>query len=188
MKGFDSRFDNFPNYILGITHEIWEEKKVDTLNHYYSDDIPVRSPSSLVIGNKAVIKATLDTLSEFPDRQLLGEDVIWSGSPERGMLSSHRIFSTATHLGKGSFGEPTGKKIHYRVIADCHAKNNQIDDEWLVRDVGGIVKQLGHNSADFAHRQIQQEGGIENCIKPFTASMDLNGRQGPLVCFLRTAA
>ena len=61
MKGFDSRFDNFPNYILGITHEIWEEKKVDTLNHYYSDDIPVRSPSSLVIGNKAVIKATLDT-------------------------------------------------------------------------------------------------------------------------------
>ena len=62
MKGFDSRFDNFPNYILGITHEIWEEKKVDTLNHYYSDDIPVRSPSSLVIGNKAVIKATLDTL------------------------------------------------------------------------------------------------------------------------------
>ena len=40
MKGFDSRFDNFPNYILGITHEIWEEKKVDTLNHYYSDDIP----------------------------------------------------------------------------------------------------------------------------------------------------
>ena len=175
MKGFDSRFDNFPNYILGITHEVWEEKKVDTLNHYYSDDIPVRSPSSLVIGNKAVIKATLDTLSEFPDRQLLGEDVIWSGSPERGMLSSHRIFSTATHLGKGSFGEPTGKKIHYRVIADCHAKNNQIDDEWLVRDVGGIVKQLGHNSADFAYKQIQQEGGIENCIKPFTASMDLKG-------------
>ena len=54
-------------------------------------------------------------------------------------------------------------------------KNNQIDDEWLVRDVGGIVKQLGHNSADFAYKQIQQEGGIENCIKPFTASMDLKG-------------
>ena len=48
MKGFDSRFDNFPNYILGITHGGLGRKKVDTLNHYYSDDIPVRSPSSLV--------------------------------------------------------------------------------------------------------------------------------------------
>ena len=32
------------------------------------------------------------TLAEFPDRMLLGEDVIWSGTPEEGMLSSHRIF------------------------------------------------------------------------------------------------
>ena len=93
MKGFDSRFDNFPNKPGNHTRDS-EEKKVDTLNDYYSNDIPVRSPSSLVIGNKAVIKATLDTLSEFPDRQLLGEDVIWSGSPERGMLSSLNIFDS----------------------------------------------------------------------------------------------
>ena len=139
MRGFDPKFNNFPDYILGITHEIWEEKQVETLNNYYSGNIPVRSPSSIIIGNEAVINATLATLSEFPDRELLGEDVIWSGSPEEGMLSSHRIFSTATHLETGSFGEATGKKISYRVIADCHAINNQINDEWLVRDVGGIV-------------------------------------------------
>ena len=104
--------------IIWMTHEIWEEKQVETLYHYYSDDIPVRSPSSLVIGNEAVINATHETLSEFPDRQLMGEDVIWSGSPEEGMLSSHRIFSTATHLGAGGFGMPTGRKLRYRVIAD----------------------------------------------------------------------
>ena len=134
MQGFNSKFKDFPDYILGITHEIWEEKQVEKLYQYYAKEIPVRSPSSLVIGNKAVIDATHATLAEFPDRQLLGEDVIWSGSPEEGMLSSHRIFSTATHLGTGSFGKPTGKKLHYRVIADCHAISNQINDEWLVRD------------------------------------------------------
>ena len=87
MKGFNSKFTSF-DYIRGITHEIWEEKQVETLHHYYSEDIVVRSPSSVVIGNKAVIDATYATLDEFPDRQLLGEDVIWSGNPDAGMLSS----------------------------------------------------------------------------------------------------
>ena len=58
MQGFNPKFKDFPDYILGITHEIWEEKQVEALYHYYSDDILVRSPSSLVIGNKAVIDAT----------------------------------------------------------------------------------------------------------------------------------
>jgi len=40
-------------------------------------------------------------LAEFPDRTLPGEDVIWSGTPEEGMLSSHRLFSTATHMADG---------------------------------------------------------------------------------------
>jgi hypothetical protein len=52
------------------------------------------------------------TLAEFPDRQLLGEDVIWSGTPEEGMLSSHRIISTATHLGDGVYGRGHGADPH----------------------------------------------------------------------------
>ena len=76
-------------------------------------------------------------MSEFPDRQLQGEDVIWSGSPDTGMLSSHRIISTASHLGDGIYGKATGIKVTFRTIADCHAINNQINDEWLIRDQGG---------------------------------------------------
>ena len=108
MQGFDNKFKDFPDYILGITNEIWEKRGIETLNHYYSDDIIVRSPEGIVIGNKKVINATKNTLKEFPDRELLGEDVIWSGNPNDGMLSSHRILSTATHNGKGVFGDATG--------------------------------------------------------------------------------
>ena len=50
------------------------------------------------------------------------------------MLSSHRILSTATHAGDGVYGKATGTKLRYRIIADCHARNNRIDDEWLIRD------------------------------------------------------
>ena len=150
MKGFNKKFKDFPDYILGITNEIWEKRGIETWYDYYSENIPVRSPEALVIGNQNVIDATRATLSEFPDRELLGEDVIWSGSPEEGMLSSHRILSTATHNGNGVFGKATGKRLVYRVIADCHAINNQINDEWLVRDQGSIVKQLGWQPKNYA--------------------------------------
>ena len=175
MKGFSDRFTNFPDYILGITQEIWEHRNLATLHHYYAPDIPVRSPGSIVFGNEGVIGATMATLAEFPDRRLLGEDVIWSGSPEEGMLSSHRILSTATHLGDGVYGKATGKKLRYRIIADCHAIDNQINDEWLIRDQGAVVRQLGWDPKEYAIDLIEREGGPENCVQPFHPSIDQVG-------------
>ena len=133
-----------------------------------TNDIIVRSPSGIVIGNQAVISTTIATLAEFPDRKLLGEDIIWSGTPETGMLSSHRILSTATHNGNGIYGTATGKKLHYRIIADCHAFNDQINDEWLIRDQGAIVKQIGWDPKQFVADLIKREGGPDLCSKPFT--------------------
>ena len=175
MKGFDSKFSDFPDYILGITKEIWENRGLSTLDSYYAEDIIVRSPTSIVVGNKGVIGATMATLAEFPDRRLLGEDVIWSGTPEKGMLSSHRILSTATHAGHGIYGEATGKKVIYRVIADCHAIENKINDEWLVRDQGAIVRQLGTTPVDYTRSLILAEGGPDSCVKPFSPEDDIKG-------------
>ena len=175
MRGFSNRWKDFPDYILGITAQIWEGRDVDSLEHYYTSDIPVRSPGSLVVGNKDVIAATNATLAEFPDRRLLGEDVIWCGTPEKGMLSSHRILSTATHAGDGVYGPATGKKLVYRVIGDCHAINDQINDEWLVRDQGAIVRQLGMSPQGYARSLIDREGGPDKCVKPFTPEIDIKG-------------
>jgi len=150
MRGFDKRWTDFPDYIIGITKEIWEDRGLATLHDYYATDIPVRSPGGFVKGNQGVIAATMATLAEFPDRTLYGEDVIWSGTPEEGMLSSHRLHSTATHTGDGAYGKATGKRLSYRIIADCHAINNQINDEWLIRDQGAIVRQMGWDPADYA--------------------------------------
>jgi predicted ester cyclase len=176
VKGFDPKFRDFPDYIIGITKEIWEDRQIATLHDYYAPDIVVRSPASVVVGNQGVIAATLATLAEFPDRTLLGEDVIWSGTPEEGMLSSHRLLSTATHTGDGAYGKATGRRLTYRIIADCHAINNQINDEWLIRDQGAIVRQMGWDPKDFARDQIAREGGPEGCVKPLTPQTD---RPGP---------
>lgn len=175
MKGFDPKFRDFPDYIIGITKEIWEDRGISTLHDYYAEDIVVRSPSSVVVGNGNVIAATLATLAEFPDRTLLGEDVIWSGTPEEGMLSSHRILSQATHLGDGVYGKATGKRVSYRIIADCHAINNRIDDEWLVRDQGAIARQLGMHPKDYAAALIESEGAKARHDPPLTPKSIIDG-------------
>ncbi|MEM6825127.1 MAG: nuclear transport factor 2 family protein [Pseudomonadota bacterium] len=176
MKGFERRFKTFPDYIIGITKEIWEDRGIATLDKYYAPEIVVRSPASVVVGNKDVIGATMATLAEFPDRELLGEDVIWSGTPEAGMLSSHRIMSMATHAGDGAYGRATGTRLTYRILADCHAKDNVIDDEWIIRDQGAIVRQMGWEPRDYAATLIESEGGPGSCVKPLSPKTD---RKGP---------
>ena len=176
MKGFDSKFPDLTSYILGITREIWEGREVASLHRYYARDIPMRSPSSVVVGNRGVIAATLATLAEFPDRELLGEDVIWSGDEEEGFLSSHRILSVATHSGDGVYGCATGRRLHYRVIADCAAKDGVIYDEWLIRDQGAIVRQLGLDPKGYAADRIAAEGGPGACVKPLSPETDIEAR------------
>ncbi len=167
MKGFDKKYKDFPDYILKITKQIWEGKDVDSIGEFYTDNIPVRSPFGITYGNKPVIEATYNTLKEFPNRQLLGEDVIWNGNDDKGYHSSHRILSKGTHLGDGFYGKPTGKDIYYRVIADCACQGNQVYDEWIVRDQGAMVRQIGYTPKEFAQIMIDKEGGLEKAKKLF---------------------
>ncbi len=167
MKGFDKKYKNFPDYILKITKQIWEGKDVDSIGEFYTKNIPVRSPFGITYGNKPVIEATYNTLREFPNRQLMGEDVIWNGNDDNGYHSSHRILSKGTHLGDGFYGKPTGKDIYYRVIADCACKDNQVYDEWIVRDQGAMVRQIGYTPKEFAQIMIDNEGGLEKANKLF---------------------
>jgi len=180
MKGFDDKYKDLPDYILKITKQIWESKDVESIADFYTDEIPVRSPFGITYGNKAVIEATYSTLKEFPDRQLLGEDVIWNGDDEHGYHSSHRILSKGTHLGDGSYGKSTKKEIYYRVIADCACKNNQVYDEWIVRDQGAMVRQLGYTPKEFAEKLIKDEGGSKNAKKLFNQNSDTKSNYKPI--------
>ncbi len=173
--GFDPKWTDVPDYILGITEEIWERREIGTLNRYYAPDLIVRSPASVVVGNQGIIAATMATLAEFPDRELPGEDVIWCDTGPDSFLSSHRLLCTATHLGPGAYGAPTGRRLAYRILADCWCKANAVHDEWLVRDQAAIVQQMGFDQVDWVRAQIDREGGPEHCVQPFTPSRDVVG-------------
>ncbi|MEM9853733.1 MAG: ester cyclase [Pseudomonadota bacterium] len=175
MTDLGGTFRDIPYYIIGVTKEIWEERRIASLEHYYAPKIVVRSPASVVVGNDGIIAATLATLHEFPDRQLYGEDVIWCEAPRGCALSSHRLICTATHQAPGVYGQPSGRQLKYRIIAECHVDGTQINDEWLVRDQGAIVRQMGLTPEAFARDLIAKEGGPEACVRPYTPANDVAG-------------
>ena len=185
MKGFDNQFKDLPDFILKITYQIWENNDVESIKKYYADipevslATPTRSPSGVIYGAEPVIEGTLASKKLFPDRTLLGEDVIWIGNDEEGYFSSHRILSTATHNQDGLYGKATGKKLVYRGIADCACKNNQVYDEWLVRDQGAIVRQIGIDPKKFAYNLIKEEGGTDKADQPFNNNTPIKSIYNP---------
>jgi hypothetical protein len=184
MRGFDQKWRDVPDFILGITKEIWEDRQISSLEHRYAPGLIVRSPASVLVDNSRVIAATMATLAEFPDRELLGEDVIWCEDPDNAdedsdaFLSSHRLICTATHTRPGAYGAPTGKRVAYRILADCAVSHDQVTDEWLVRDQGAIVRQLGFDVVEWTRDLITREGGPEHCVKPMSPESDVPGPYG----------
>jgi hypothetical protein len=157
MAGFDPEYSDFVDYILRCTHRIWEEKGVSLIRTHYSDDCALHTLAGPVTGMDAVIANTDSTLAAFPDRALLGEDVIWSQTSDAAFFSSHRIVSPMTHLGDDGFGPATGRTAIVMTIADCVVEKNLIVEEWLVRDNLWLVRQLGLDPWEIAARQAERD-------------------------------
>ncbi len=147
MRGFDADYVDIVDYIVRCTHKIWEEKQVGLIYTHYAYNALVHGTRGDSYGVESVVEGTVQTLAMFPDRRLFADDVIWSGDDETGYYTSHRITSIAHHRGCGVYGAPTGRKLRYRVIADCVVKENRIIEEWLVRDELSIARQLGLDEA-----------------------------------------
>jgi predicted ester cyclase len=158
MTGFDAEFTDLDEYIRVITARIWEGRQVDTIHRYYSADCAVIAPGGTSQGVDAVVRGTLETLQQFPDRRLLCEDIVSAGDATNGFLSSHRIASTMTHRGDGPFGGATGRPVQVRTVADCVCVGNRIVHEWLVRDQGAIALQLGSTPQALARQWLGSKG------------------------------
>lgn len=130
------------DYILGITFEIWEQRQVETILDYYAADVEVYSLEGRVTGADTMVDNTYQTLAAYPDRLLIPDDVITSGTTRQG-FSSHRLLSPMTNLGDTLFAPATGRKIWAMNVADCEVNDGMITREWLMRDNLAITSQLG---------------------------------------------
>ncbi len=131
------------DYILGITFEIWEQRGVELIHQYYADDVVVYGLDAISHGAAEMVSRTRDTLTAFPDRLLLAENVIWAGNRADGYYTSHRLLSLMTNKGPSQYGPATGARVRMTNIADCVVEDGVIVREWLVRDNMTLATQLG---------------------------------------------
>ena len=158
-------YASVPDFIYGITREIWEDRGLGKkLQKYYASDCLVRAATGLAADNLDVTAQTLQTLHQFPVRQLVGEDVIWQGYPNGTFLSSHRLISVMRHEGAGIYGPPTGRLVRSRIIADCWIVNGQVKEEWLVRDQAAFARCMGIDpvamARDMVARDLRRTGEV----------------------------
>ncbi len=150
LPGFDPQYLDIVDYILTITHQIWEEHGTGVIFDCYHNDVMIHTITGTAKGIWGSVAGTLATLHSFPDRRLIGEDVVWAENKPGEYFSSHRILSTATNTGDSAYGPATGKRAFFRTIADCVMSDNRIFEEWLMRDNLAIVQQLGFDPKEVA--------------------------------------
>ena len=153
-----SPYASVPAFIYGITREIWENRGIgNKLDAYYAKDIALRAPTGFTNSNAGVAAQTLQTLHQFPDRQLIGEDVIWRDCGDGTFMSSHRLMSVMTHTGSGSYGQANGAVVRSRIIAECWVKNKVVVEEWLVRDQATSASCMGKSAEQLAKSMVDAE-------------------------------
>lgn len=175
-------YPDVPSFIYGITREIWEDRGIGgKLEHLYAPGILLRAPTGLTTDNTGVVSQTLQTLHSFPDRQLVGEEVIWTGYEDGTFLSSHRLISVMRHTGDSIYGPATGRVVRSRIIADCWVVDGVVTEEWLARDQAAFAHGLGIEPRALARQMVATDLRRTGEVGFFVPDHDKPGRYRPQV-------
>ncbi len=164
LRGFDDEYSDIVDYIIRCTHRIWEELGVGLIYTHYRHNSVIHAGNEEVYGREAVVANTLQTLAAFPDRKLYGDDVVWCGDDEVGFHTSHHLSTVGRNTGHSAYGPPTGKKLSWRSIAHCVVRENEIVEEWLLRDEIAVVRGLGLDENRLAAAKAR--AALERGVRP----------------------
>ena len=154
MEGFEQTYRNIIDYIVRITHRIWEDRDVEYIADTYSDQSKVYDDYGLQLGNKKIIADTHHTTAAFSNIRLIADEVIWAGNDEVGYHTSHRTLIRGRNDGDSRYGPATGKDVDILVIANCVALDNEIFLEHVLYNNSCMLQQLGHKLDDIALQMV----------------------------------
>ena len=143
LRGFEDHYVDIIDYIVRITHRIWEEKHIGYIYDTYKHTSKVWDGTGLQYGREKIVQDTVHTINAFPDIRLYADEIVWAGDDEVGFHTSHRTVITGHNTGFSRYGPPTGQKVFLMCIANCIALENEIFEEWVLYDTAALIKQLG---------------------------------------------
>lgn len=143
MRGFESRYVDIVDYIVRVTHRIWEEKEIGYIYDTYRHNCRVVDDSGLQYGRDKIVADTVQTINAFPDVRLYADEIVWSGDDRAGFHTSHRTVIVGHNTGYSKYGPPTGRKVVVWAIANCVALENEISQEHVIYNNSSLLLQLG---------------------------------------------
>jgi predicted ester cyclase len=147
MRGFEDTYTDIVDYIVRITHRIWEDQDVGYIYDTYAPGCFVYDDSGPNYGVERVVEGTIASIHAFPDTRSWADEVIWAGDDEQGFVTSHRYITTGHHLGAWRWGPATGRKVNLWGIANCVVRENEIVEEWVLYNMASRFAQLGIDPA-----------------------------------------
>ena len=158
LPGYEAMYRDFVDYILRCTHRIWEEKNIGLCRSHYGADCVMHTLAGPAVGAETVVQNTIGSIGVTSDRQIIGQDVVWSDDGDDILHSSHRILAQMTHMGDDAMlGLASFRGGGATTIADCACRANRIVEEWLVRDNWRAVAQVGGDPWAVAQAQAEDD-------------------------------
>jgi predicted ester cyclase len=179
MRGFETRFTDIVDYIVRITDEIWMDRAVGYIYDTYDASCTIYSSYGIVRSVEEVIASTVATLNSYPDGEIHHLAVAWRGDEEQGFYTSHLGHSRSTNVGRTAWGPGTGRRTSIRFVADCISRDNRVHTEWLVRDNGAAVRQLGYDPHQVA-KGIAEASAAERFVVSPPSRLDGHAPPGRL--------
>lgn len=152
LEGFPDDYADIVDYIVKITRRIWIDGAIGLIYDTYDPNCVVYTATDVGRGVDRVVAGTTASMASSPDLDNHFLNVAWSGNGRDGFYTSHLGFGTGLNVGASVYGPATGRSATIRFCADCVSLNGRIHTEWLARDNGALVRQLGMDLHDAARR------------------------------------
>ena len=143
MRGFEASYQNIIDYIVRITHRIWEEGDLEYIGDTYADDCRIYDDYGLQTGSAKIIADTRARTGAFTNIRLLADEIVWAGDDDSGYHTSHRIITQSANSGASLYGPAANKDSEIFSMANCVVLENEIFLEHVLHDYAGLVAQLG---------------------------------------------
>ncbi|WP_433136221.1 ester cyclase [Actinomadura nitritigenes] len=166
MRGFEDQYVDIVDYIVRITHRIWEDKNIGYIYDTYRHNARVNDDSGLQYGRDKIVADTVHTINAFPDVRLYADEVVWAGDDVNGFHTSHRTVIVGHNTGYSKYGPPTGRRIVVWCIANCVALENEIFEEHVIYNNSSMLAQLGFDLRAEAREMGNQAAALESLMDP----------------------
>ena len=164
MRGFEDTYVDIVDYIVRVTHRIWEDQDIGYSYDTYAPACRVYDDGGPRHGIEQMVTGTIQRISAFPEMRHYADEVIWAGNDEQSFVTSHRALNIGYHTGHWRWGPPTGRKVNSWVIANCVIADNEIYEEWVLYNQAAQLSQLGIDVAAAARAH-----GNAGALTPLTA-------------------